>query len=113
MLLPLIIFSQLFHKLLTTSISRATYYYKSIHAWAKLYNINVGVKYDEVETMLYSDDGLFTRGDKNCNVVDDNGDHNDDNDDDDIIIRMHSISRLYVILIISYNDSDYFVLYYL
>jgi hypothetical protein len=44
---------------------------------------------------------------------DDDGDHNDDNDDDDIIIRMHSISRLYVILIISYNESHYFLLYYL
>ncbi len=50
---------------------------------------------------------------KNCNVVDDNGDHNDDNDDDDIIIRMHSIPRLYVILIISHNESHYFLLYYL
>lgn len=47
---------------------------------------------------------------KNCNVVDNNGDHNDD---DDIIIRIHSIPRLYVILIISYNESHYFLLYYL
>lgn len=97
-MLLLITSPQLFHKLLTTSIFRATYYYKSIHAWAKLYNINVGVKYDEVETMLYSDDGLFSRGDKNDNVVDDNGDHDDDNDDDGIIIVIHIIRRLYVIL---------------
>jgi hypothetical protein len=111
MLHLLITYLQLFHKLLTTSISRATYYYKSIHAWAKLYNINVGVKYDEVETMLYSDDGLFSRGDKNDNVVDDNCDHddddddynndnnnNDDDDDDGIIILIHIIPRLYLIM---------------
>jgi hypothetical protein len=56
---------------------------------------------------------FFQEVTQNDNVVDDNGDHNDDNDDDGIIILIHSIPRLYVILIISYNDSDNFVLYYL
>ena len=56
---------------------------------------------------------FFQEVTQNDNVVDDNGDHNDDNDDDDIIIRIHSIPRLYVILIISYKESHYFLLYYL
>jgi len=51
---------QLFHQLLTSSLSRATEIVSpEIHAWAKVYNVNIGLKYKEVEALLYNRGGLF------------------------------------------------------
>jgi len=49
----------LFHLLLTTGISRSTVVAPDINAWAKPYNINIQIKYQEVELALMSDGGFF------------------------------------------------------
>lgn len=50
---------QLFHQLLTASLSRATEPYPDIHSWAKVYNVNIGLKYKEIEVLLYNQGGCF------------------------------------------------------
>lgn len=52
--------------MLTSSLSRATMPYPDLHEWAKVYNCNLAVKYQEVAAVLYVRNGFYNN--TNCSL---------------------------------------------